>query len=71
MNAIPASSQDLAALEAVRLLCQGGVRTRYLGSDALAALRQAAGQAECGTRTAAGCGVPRPRVRRRSRAGGR
>jgi 4-hydroxybutyryl-CoA dehydratase/vinylacetyl-CoA-Delta-isomerase len=43
MNAIPASSQDLLnKLEAVRLLCQEtGCAQRYLGGDALAALRQA------------------------------
>jgi 4-hydroxybutyryl-CoA dehydratase/vinylacetyl-CoA-Delta-isomerase len=43
MNAIPASSQDLLnKLEAVRLLCQQtGCAQRYLGGDALAALRQA------------------------------
>ena len=41
MNAIPASSQDLLnKLEAVRLLCQEtGCAQRYLGGDALAALR--------------------------------
>jgi 4-hydroxybutyryl-CoA dehydratase/vinylacetyl-CoA-Delta-isomerase len=53
MNAIPASSQDLLnKLEAVRLLCQEtGCAQRYLGGDALAALRQAAGRtdAERGT----------------------
>ena len=53
MNAIPASSQDLLnKLEAVRLLCQEtGCAQRYLGGDALAALRQAAARtdAECGT----------------------
>ncbi len=43
MNAIPASSQDLLnKLEAVRLLCQEtGCAQRYLGGDALAALKQA------------------------------
>jgi 4-hydroxybutyryl-CoA dehydratase/vinylacetyl-CoA-Delta-isomerase len=53
MNAIPASSQDLLnKLEAVRLLCQEtGCAQRYLGGDALAALRQATARtdADCGT----------------------
>lgn len=42
MNAIPATSQDLLnKLEAVRLLCQEtGCAQRYLGGDALSALRQ-------------------------------
>ena len=48
MNAIPASSQDLLnKLEAVRLLCQEtGCAQRYLGGDALAALRQSAARTD-------------------------
>jgi 4-hydroxybutyryl-CoA dehydratase/vinylacetyl-CoA-Delta-isomerase len=57
MNAIPASSQDLLnKLEAVRRLCQEtGCAQRYLGGDALAALRQATARtdADCGTRYSA------------------
>jgi 4-hydroxybutyryl-CoA dehydratase/vinylacetyl-CoA-Delta-isomerase len=53
MNAIPATSQDLLnKLEAVRLVCQEtGCAQRYLGGDALSALRQASARidAECET----------------------
>ena len=54
MNAIPASSQDLLnKLEAVRLVCQEtGCAQRYLGGDALSALKQATARIDADTGTA-------------------
>ena len=53
MIAIPASTDDLLnKLEAVRLVCQEtGCAQRYLGGDALAAIRQTTARldADCGT----------------------
>ncbi|MGA8053620.1 MAG: 4-hydroxyphenylacetate 3-hydroxylase N-terminal domain-containing protein [Burkholderiales bacterium] len=53
MNAIPASSQDLLnKLEAVRLVCQEtGCAQRYLGGDALSALKQATARIDADTGT--------------------
>jgi 4-hydroxybutyryl-CoA dehydratase/vinylacetyl-CoA-Delta-isomerase len=53
MNAIPATSQDLLnKLEAVRLVCQEtGCAQRYLGGDALSALRQASARIDAESET--------------------